>query len=241
MERLNQILKQYLRYYINYTQNNWAVLLPVTQFTYNATPQKGLKTSPFKANYGYKPKTLLTPRQAKKTSETAKEKIEKLIQLHRNLYKSAKLIQKHIKRYYNQKVSKGPDLKKENKVYLLTKNFKSKQPSKKLDYIKMGPFKIISKVTKVLYRLDLLLKIKIYPVHHIAMLEPAHKNHKPLVYKQDTYKGHKENKWPIKKILQHDKVDSQLFYKVQWEGYKETIQELKKNLKHSIKKVQEYY
>ena len=35
--------------------------------------------SSFKANYGYKPKISLTPRQAKKTSETAKERIEKLI------------------------------------------------------------------------------------------------------------------------------------------------------------------
>ena len=56
---------------------------------------------PFKANYGYKLKTLLTPRQAKKTSETVKEKIKKLIQLHRNLHKSAKLVQEHIKKYYN--------------------------------------------------------------------------------------------------------------------------------------------
>ena len=65
-------------------------------------------------------------RQAKKTSKLAKEKIEKLIQLYRNLYKSVKLVQDCIKKYYNQKVSKGPDLKKGNKVYLLTKNFKSK-------------------------------------------------------------------------------------------------------------------
>ena len=34
---------------------------------------------PFKANYGYKLKTLLTPRQAKKTSETVKKRIEKLM------------------------------------------------------------------------------------------------------------------------------------------------------------------
>ena len=33
----------------------------------------------FKANYGYKPKILLILRQAKKMSETAKERIEKLI------------------------------------------------------------------------------------------------------------------------------------------------------------------
>ena len=81
---------------------------------------------PFKINYSYKLKILFTPRQAKKISETAKERIEKLIQLYRNLYKLIKLVQECIKRYYNQKVSKGPDFKKRNKVYLLTKNFKSK-------------------------------------------------------------------------------------------------------------------
>ena len=48
--------------------------------------------SPFKANYSYKLKTSLIPQQAKKTSKTAKERIEKLIQLYRNLYKSAKLV-----------------------------------------------------------------------------------------------------------------------------------------------------
>ena len=36
-KRLNQILKQYFRHYINYTQNNWAALLPVIQFIYNTT------------------------------------------------------------------------------------------------------------------------------------------------------------------------------------------------------------
>ena len=58
----------------------------------------------------------------------------------------------------------------------------------------MGPFKIINKVTEVIYRLNLLLKIKIHLVYYIAMLELVYKNHKPLVYEQDTYKGYKENK-----------------------------------------------
>ena len=48
--------------------------------------------SPFKANYGYKLKILLTLRQAKKISKTVKERIEKLIQLYRNLYELVKLV-----------------------------------------------------------------------------------------------------------------------------------------------------
>ena len=58
----------------------------------------------------------------------------------------------------------------------------------------MGPFKIINKVMEVLYRLDLLLKIKIHPVHYIAMLELVYRNYELLVYEQDTYKGHEEDK-----------------------------------------------
>ena len=58
----------------------------------------------------------------------------------------------------------------------------------------MGLFKIINKVIEVLYRLNLLLKIKIHSVYYIAILELVHGNYKLLVYKQDMYKGYKEDK-----------------------------------------------
>ena len=58
----------------------------------------------------------------------------------------------------------------------------------------MGLFKIINKVIKILYRLDLLLKIKIYLVYYIAILELAYRNYKLLAYKQDTYKRYKKDK-----------------------------------------------
>ena len=47
----------------------------MAQFAYNATPQEGIGMSPFKANYGYKPRTLLTPREAKKRYIDAKERV----------------------------------------------------------------------------------------------------------------------------------------------------------------------
>ena len=47
---------------------------------------------------------------------------------------------------------------------------------------------------EVLYRLNLLLKIKIYPVYYIAILELVYRNYKLLIYKQDIYKGYKEDK-----------------------------------------------
>jgi len=69
-----------------------------------------------------------------------------------------------MRKYYNLKKFKGLDLKEGNKVWLLYKNFKSRRLSKKLDYVKIGPFKIIVKISEVMYRLDLPAKMKIYLV-----------------------------------------------------------------------------
>jgi len=75
-----------------------------------------------------------------------------------------KLIQKRIRKYYNLKKSKGLDLKEGDKVWLLYKNFKLRQLSKKLDYVKIKLFKIVVKISEVIYRFDLLAKIKVYLV-----------------------------------------------------------------------------
>jgi len=87
-----------------------------------------------------------------------------LINLYKNLYKTVKLVQERIRKYYNLKKFKGLDLKEGDKVWLLHKNFKSRRLSKKLDYVKIGPFKIVGKISEVIYKLDLLAKIKIYLV-----------------------------------------------------------------------------
>jgi hypothetical protein len=52
-ERLNQTIKQYLRYYINYQQDNWIELLLTAQLAYNNTVISTTDISPFFANYGY--------------------------------------------------------------------------------------------------------------------------------------------------------------------------------------------
>jgi len=74
-------------------------------------------------------------------------------------------------------------------VWLLYKNFKLRQLSKKLNYIKIKPFKIAEKISEVIYRLNLPVKIKIYLIQYIAILELAHRDLALLVYKGDTYRG----------------------------------------------------
>jgi len=63
-----------------------------------------------------------------------------------------------------------------------------------LDYIKIGLFKITERILEVMYRLDLPVKIKIYLVQHIVILELAYRDLTLLVYKKDTYRGQEEDK-----------------------------------------------
>ncbi len=57
-KRMNQTLKQYLRCYINYRQNDWMQLLLVAQLTFNSTTTEVISISSFFANYEFKLKTL---------------------------------------------------------------------------------------------------------------------------------------------------------------------------------------
>ena len=71
--------------------------------------------------------------------------------------------------------------------------------SKKLNYIKLGLFKVKKKIIEINYKLDLLIKIKIYPVQHITILELVYSKYKLLIYKADTYRGKKKTSGKFKK------------------------------------------
>jgi len=58
-----------------------------------------------------------------------------------------------------------------------------------LDHVKIKLFKIVEKILEVMYRLNLLVKMKIYPVQYITILEPVYRNLALLIYKEDIYRG----------------------------------------------------
>ena len=56
-------------------------------------------------------------------------------------------------------------------VYLIIKNITIKRLNKKLNYKYIGPYLIIKKILKNNYKLDLLLKVRIYLILYISLLE----------------------------------------------------------------------
>ena len=55
-ERTNQKLEQFLRFYSNAKQDNWAYFLSLAEFAFNSWRNESTKKSPFKVLMGYNPK-----------------------------------------------------------------------------------------------------------------------------------------------------------------------------------------
>ena len=82
-------------------------------------------------------------------------------------------MQLKFEKYVNKKRKEGPQLKEEDKVYLLTKNLMTKRFNKKLDHTKIESFFIKAVKGSVNYELSLPKDTRIHSVFHINVLEPA--------------------------------------------------------------------
>jgi len=63
IERTNQTMEVYLRYYVSYKQNNWVLLLPMAQLALNDKRSDITGLSPFFTNYGRHANLFLEPRE----------------------------------------------------------------------------------------------------------------------------------------------------------------------------------
>jgi hypothetical protein len=84
---------------------------------------------------------------------------------------------------------------------LHTKNLRSKQLSKGLDYVKVRLFLILKRNRPVTYTLELLLDVKIYSRFYVSLLELANKD--ILLQRTFCYKTKEEKEFKVKQILDY--------------------------------------
>jgi Chromo (CHRromatin Organisation MOdifier) domain len=217
-ERLNQTLEQYLRFYINYQQNNWTELLPVAQLAYNSTATSITGISPFYANFGYNPTSTLEPRHLERLAERATVTVNRLKNLHQELSRDVEFLAQRSAMHYNSKRLRSPRLREGDKVYLLRRNIKTTRPSDKLDHKKFGPFKIKRNIKDVSFELCLPPTMKIHPVFHISLLEPAHPD-TPEGPTPEVDPETQEEEHEVEKVLDVRINRRKLQWLVKWTGY----------------------
>jgi hypothetical protein len=71
------------------------------------------------------------------------------------LKEELEFIRTRIKKFYDRTRFEGPRLEKGDKVYLISRNLYTKRLSRKLDFYKIGPFKIDKKISENNYILTL--------------------------------------------------------------------------------------
>uniref|UniRef100_A0A0W0FEF0 Integrase catalytic domain-containing protein n=1 Tax=Moniliophthora roreri TaxID=221103 RepID=A0A0W0FEF0_MONRR len=95
-EQANQTLKQYLRMYCTYQQDNWDVLLPLAEFAYNNAPNTSTGISPFFTNKEYHPNITVHP-EYHLASQKARNYVSNLNDIHQFLHNEIKAAQEAYK------------------------------------------------------------------------------------------------------------------------------------------------
>ena len=90
------------------------------------------------------------------------------------LRNTLEFVRERMNEYYDKHRLEGPRLEEGDKVFLLIRNLKIKRLSRKLDFKKIGLFKIARKISTLNYELDLLeiirLKIKVFYISLLKLI-----------------------------------------------------------------------
>ena len=196
---MNQVLETYLQHYINKTHSNWVQLLPVAQLAINQHRSDSTKESLFFANFGQHA-NIRMPSRASPNTEKALQHNKLLRQTHTMMRHYLQETSEKIQCQIDKKSKMAPQLKKGDKVYLLTRNWKTKKPrTKKLDYVKVRLFSVKEKTGPVNVRLRLLRDAQVHPNFHISIIKLADQS-TPL---QETfhYQPEEEQEFKAEQIL----------------------------------------
>ena len=135
-------------------------------------------------------------------------------------------MQQHFFKYINKKRKIALLLKKENNVYLFTKNFKVKKSNKKLNHVKVRSF-FIKKIKGLrTYELNLFKEIKVFSVFDILLLKSIDLS--TSIQKKFHFEPNDKELYTMKRIL--TRKDQQ--YLIKWKEYSHSNNtwELFKNL-----------
>ena len=229
-EQINGVMEQYLRSFVNYLQDDWLDWLPLAEFVSNNTELETTKVTPFFANKGFHPRIGFEPTRppiGANANELNADAFATCIEEIQNVLRNHMLLaQADYEKHANCHRGTAPQYREGDLVWLDTRNLFTKQPCQKLENRRAGPYPVKQIVSTHAIKLTLPADIRVHPMFHVNLLEPAatnppHAGHIQLPPPPIKVDG--EAEWEVTAI-----VDSRYFgqakklqYRVQWTGYAE--------------------
>ena len=181
----------------------------MTQLALNVKVSNITKMTSFFANFEKEPNLFERPRNQVSIEATI-TKGDTIKAIRNNISK----MQKNSTTYQNKKKKTTPLLKKENKVYLFTKNLKiNKKKSKKFDHVKVESFFIKIVKGRINYELNFLIDVKIFFVFHVFVLKSTHSNISIQITFR--YQSQKNQEYEVERILRQRGQQ----YLIKWKKY----------------------
>ena len=232
-EIMNQYVKQRLRPFCTYYQDNWSQMLPIMDLAQLTLPHESLGITPFQLLNGYEPRTSWDLRNPEPPA-TASEKLNRddALQVAARMkdavefaHSSLQSQQDKMKRIANRK-RREVDWDVGDLVLIDTRNWKMGRPSRKLSEKWYGPVKVLAKVGES-WKVELPDDWATYPVFHSHSLrkyndDPLPGQQRPTPAPIQLLPG--QDEWEIEEILGSKLVGSSLKYRIKWKGADEDLE-----------------
>lgn len=177
-ERQNRTLEEYLRSYINITQDDWDECLTGAEIAYNNSIHLSTQHTPYYLNFGQHPRfgVIFDTASIGATNNSDVKQMLDTMQHHiehaKQCLEEAQQRQQHYANQHRREIV----FEIGDSVMLSTANLKNLDKVPKLSSKFIGPFRITKKISDVVYQLELPSDMNIHPTFHVSKLKKYNKN-----------------------------------------------------------------
>jgi len=175
-EGMNAGMEQYLRVFVNHQRDDWVQQLPLAEFAANNGTSESTKCTPFFAVQGTDPQMSFAgePTQERDERRCEADQVQAVMQqVHEHLPVEMRRSQAVPEEGANQGRVPAPNIQVGSKVWLDARNVRTSRPTRKLDWKRLGPFRVQKQVSLYAYELDLPASIRIHRVQPVSLLHPG--------------------------------------------------------------------
>jgi hypothetical protein len=229
-------MEQFLRKYVDFSQEDWEDWLPMAEFSANNLASASTGMSPFFANKGFHPRMSFGPprplardipkriREQEEQGNAFATKMEQIMESLRTNLINARAAQEQ---QANKSRIPAPAYRAGDQVFLDRRNITTDRPMQKLEQRFLGPFAIEKVLNSHAYKLKLTPELsRLHTNFHTNLLRPAPTNPFPGQLQQPALPVstdvNGEKLWAVEAIVNARRANKRFEYEVLWRGYDST-------------------